>query len=165
MKATLTILFWLCFLGGTTWFFYDLLEYRHNPNQAVQATVGSGEKLEVVLQRNYRGHYVADGKINGQIVTFFLDTGATNVSIPEKVANRLGLKRGVPIQASTANGIATMYATKIERLSLGHIESNQVTASINPHMGGEEILLGMTFLKHLEMVQLGDKLTLRLPPQ
>jgi aspartyl protease family protein len=37
----------------------------------------------------------------------------------------------------------------------------QVRASINPNMQGNEVLLGMSFLKHLEFTQRGDSLTLR----
>ena len=34
-------------------------------------------------------------------------------------------------------------------------------ASINPHMQGEEVLLGMSFLRHLELVQRDRELTVR----
>lgn len=39
-------------------------------------------------------HYVAQGKVNGQPVTFLLDTGATLVAVPENTAKELGLRKG-----------------------------------------------------------------------
>jgi len=38
---------------------------------------------------------------------------------------------------------------------------NNVRASINPYMDGEEILLGMSALKQLELLQQGKTLTLK----
>jgi aspartyl protease family protein len=37
-----------------------------------------------------------------------------------------------------------------------------VAGNINPGMPGEVVLLGMSFMKDLELVQRGDTLTLRL---
>jgi aspartyl protease family protein len=118
----------------------------------------------VKLQRNRRGHYVASGTINGQPVVFFLDTGATIVSIPEPVARRLNLQRGVELQASTANGTVTTYSTELDSVAVGDIELHRVRASINPQMQSDEILLGMSFLKHLEFTQRGETLILRQYP-
>jgi len=39
-----------------------------------------------------------------------------------------------------------------------------VRASINPQSSDDNILLGMTFLKHLDFAQRGDQLTLRQRP-
>lgn len=145
-------------IGLVAFFFSDFLERRQNPNQSLSSTVD-----EVVLKRNRYGHYVAPGAINGQPVVFLLDTGATRVSIPAGLASRLGLKRGAPGIANTANGQVTVYSTTLDSVSLGGITQQGVRGSINPGMDGEEILLGMTFLKHLELVQRGDTLLLRVP--
>ena len=151
---------WLLLLGLLTLFFNDFLDKQHNPNQQV-ATVQRGEQQQVTLQRNKFGHYVASGMINQQPVVFMLDTGATDISIPENVANRLGLQRGRAVTYRTANGPAINYATKLESVSLGHITLYNLPASINPNVNHDEILLGMSFLKHLEFSQKGNTLTLR----
>lgn len=116
---------------------------------------------EVILQRNRMGHYVANGEINNQPVRFLLDTGATSISLPAEVAQRLGLKGTRKHQVETANGTITVSATRLHQVSLGGITLHNVRAHINPHMDGEDVLLGMTFLKHLEMIQRGNTLTLR----
>ena len=90
-----------------------------------------------------------------------MDTGATRVSIPAGVAARLGLTRGRPGRASTANGTIVVYATVLDRVTLGNLAMEGVHADINPHMQGDTVLLGMSFMKHLEMTQRGDRLTLR----
>jgi aspartyl protease family protein len=59
--------------------------------------------------------------------------------------------------------VVESWLTRIERLRLGPFEMRDVRAVIIPDMPGEEVLLGMSFLKHLELVQTGERLRLRLP--
>ena len=154
------ILCWIVLLGLLTIYFSRYLEQQNNPNQNLTATQ-NGQANEVQLQRNRYGHYVASGLINSQEVTFILDTGATDISIPEKVAQKLRLKAGIKIPVNTANGQINVYATTLNSVSLGSIELNDIRANINPYMQGEEILLGMSFLKHLHFSQQGDQLLIR----
>jgi aspartyl protease family protein len=156
---------WVLGLALLSFFFSDLLDKQNNPNQHINAVVSTSGVKEVILQRNREGHYLATGKINGQAVEFLLDTGASDVSVPQRVAQRLGLRRGPAAVYGTANGNITSYLTKIDSLNLGGIELHAVRASINPSMDGDTILLGMSFLKHLEFTQRGDTLIIRQYPQ
>ena len=152
---------WIALLAMLTWFFAGVIEEQYNPNQRVATSVSEGGVAETVLQRNRYGHYVATGEINESAVRFLVDTGASDVNIPAEVAARLALRRGAAQRANTANGTITVYATRLDQVRLGDIVLRDVRASINPHMGGEDVLLGMSFLKDLELVQRGDKLSLR----
>lgn len=154
-------LFWIVLLVlGVVWF-GDFLDKQRNPNQSLETRVGESGVREVRLQRNKFGHYVTSGKINGKPVTFMLDTGATGVAIPDSVASRLGVERGRPFRTQTANGIGTSYAAVLDSVSVGGIELSSVQAGITPGLTTEEILLGMSFLKHIEFTQRGDTLILR----
>lgn len=155
---------WLIVLFFLTLFFKDQLEKRQNPNQQIESLVDSRGIAEIVLTRNPAGHYVASGFINNHAVVFLLDTGATDVSVPGQVAKRIGLSKGRPLIYQTANGNTRGYATRLDSISLGDIELHNVRGGINPSMQSEHILLGMTFLKHLEFSQRGNKLTLRQYP-
>lgn len=152
---------WISLLGFGVFFFADLLEKQHNPNQAPETRQGTNGVTEVVLQRNKFGHYVTAGKINGKRVTFMLDTGATMVAVPASIAGELGLKSGRAIVYQTANGSATGFASMLDSVSVGEITMNDVRAGITPGLQGDEILLGMSFLKNIEFTQRGDTLTLR----
>ena len=157
------LLAWVIALGLLALMFSGVLERQHNPNQEVQSSVSAFGTPEVVLKRNRQGHYVTNGLINNQPVVFLLDTGATVVSVPQNVARRLGLKAGAPAYANTANGVITTYSTRLDSVAISKLELNNIAAHINPHMSGNEILLGMSFLKQLDMLQVGDTLTLRQP--
>jgi len=157
----MTVLAWLVVLGLVSAFFGGWMEKLDNPNQKVVSALHADGVREVVLQQNRAGHYVANGAINGHRVTFLLDTGATSVSVPASIAGPLGLKRGAPLRANTANGTVTTYATRLDEVQLGNISIENVRADINPHMQGTEVLLGMSFLRKLEFTQRGRELTIR----
>ncbi len=154
------IIGWLLALGLLTLFFSEYLSRQQNPNQDLARIEGSDAR-EVRLQRNRYGHYVASGLINGEPVTFILDTGATHISIPADVARRLNLKAGMAIPVETANGQIEVYVTRLDSVSLGGVESHNVRANINPYMDADEVLLGMSFLKHLHFSQEGAELIIR----
>ncbi|QZN90687.1 TIGR02281 family clan AA aspartic protease [Idiomarina abyssalis] len=151
---------WGLAIAMLVWFFEDKLQQQFNPNSQVQSHVDNGQ-VTVVLEQNRMGHYVARGKVNGQSVTFLLDTGATLVAIPEGLAQKLGLRKGRQGMSQTANGRVITYRTEIDRLQLGDIQLSNVAASITPGMDGDVILLGMSALKEFELMQKGDTLTLR----
>lgn len=152
---------WLVALGLLTLFFNHFLDKQNNPNQELTTRASQEGGYEVILQRNRSGHYVASGTINDKPVVFFLDTGATVVSIPSSIADNLNLQRGTPRLSSTANGTITTYSTTLDSIALGPIKLHQVPADINPYMLDDEILLGMSFLKHLDFSQRGDMMILR----
>ena len=140
--------------------FSEILDTQSNPNQSV-STTQTGEYREVSLLRNQNGHYVFDGEINHKKVTFMVDTGATTIAIPGELKQFLQLRAGPEISVSTANGSAMAYLTRLDHLAIGGIELYDIKASITPGMEGDQVLLGMNVLKHMELIQRGDKLIIR----
>ncbi len=109
-------------------------------------TAASGQ-ITVSIPQGHGGHYMAAGKINGEPVKFLVDTGATDVAIPMSVAKKVGLPLGTSFRTKTANGFGVGYETKIETIGLGDIELTGVKASVSEGLTGDEILLGMSFLR------------------
>ncbi len=165
MGRTMIYIAWILVLGLLTLFFSDILEQQHNPNRDLIAQSGDRPVTQVVLQRNRAGHYVASGRINGEVVRFLVDTGATDVAIPAALAQRLNLKKGRKGISRTANGDTTTYKTVLDSVDLGGLVQYDVRASILPGMMGNDVLLGMSYLKHLEIIQRGKELKLRRPAQ
>lgn len=142
-----------------TFVFSGLLENRRNPNQQVQSQRVDGG-IEVLLESDRQGHFIASGAINGRDVTFLVDTGASLVSVPEGLADRLGLERMAPITLETAAGRVQGWLTRLEEVRLGDIVQNNVRAAINPGRH-DTVLLGMSFLRELEMTQSDGTLRLQ----
>ena len=151
---------WLGLLFVLTLLADAYLERVNNPN-GDPATSTTGSMKEGVLQRNRSGHYVASGLINGKVVTFLLDTGATDVAVSDELATALGLRRGAYVTSQTANGVVTARQTMLSEVSIGDIRLHDVRATILSGMDDDEVLLGMSFLKQLELVQRGKQLLLR----
>ncbi len=155
---------WLAWIIGITllvFVFQDLLDEQWNPNTQPEFRLTQSGKAEVILQQNRQGHYLTKGKINEQEVVFLLDTGATNVSIPAHIADKLQLQSKGSHIAQTANGNVRVYQTQLDQLTIGNIYLYNVSASINPGMKSDEILLGMSALKKVEFSQSGKQLILR----
>lgn len=151
---------WIVALILLTYAFSQWLDKRYNPNDRPLSMSNNGIN-QVVLERNFQHHYIASGTINGAPVTFLVDTGATTVSVPAHLAEKLRLTPGAPQMANTANGVVETRATRIDELRLGSITLRDVRASLNPGMRGEEILLGMSALKNIEFSHRDGVLTLK----
>ena len=152
---------WVAIIGlmlGLTAFYHALTEQKGG----MISSDGIGASASVVLERERSGHYVAEGEINGQPVTFLVDTGATDVAVSEKMARALGLEFGPRIRVMTAAGPVGAWVTRLDSVRLGSLERFNVRATITPGLNGAA-LLGMSFLKHFSMQQEGDRLLIRRP--
>ena len=156
------VMVWLAIMGVIYWVFFVALARQENPN--TQRLLQQQPQGEVVLQRNRAGHYVADGEINGERVVFLLDTGATQVALSTQLARRLGLKSGAAVTLQTAAGPAMGYQTRLASVRLASIEMRDVAALVSDGLDPDTVLLGMNFLKRLDMTQRGDQLILKPVP-
>lgn len=150
---------WTLGLLISGYFFQSWIDYRENPNQIIS----SSKNTTITLKQNRRGHYLAKGTINGVQVTFLLDTGATQVSVPLKLAESAGLKQQGTHLVSTANGVIEVYQSNISEIKIGKLTMTNVSANINPFMTDNTVLLGMSFLKQFDLLQRNKKLTLSIP--
>ncbi|KMK92084.1 aspartic protease [Aeromonas enteropelogenes] len=143
------LLAWLSLMGLLTLYFHS------RPQQSVTA---SGELL---LRADQSGHYRLEGAINGQPVQLLLDTGATRITVPQRVAERLGLTAHGSSQVNTAAGFIRVGNGTIETLAMGPLTLYDLAIFINPAAAGDEVLVGMNALGRLELVQKERQLLLR----
>ncbi len=150
---------WLSALGllGGLYLFFSMLENSGGPGTV--SSVGPDGGAMVVIEQDRSGHYVAEGQINGHAVTFLVDTGATDVALPESTARAMGLDFGPKVTVMTAAGPAKAWVTRLDEVAVGGIRRANVRASIT---SGEfdGILLGMSFLRHYSLQQQDGKLVI-----
>jgi aspartyl protease family protein len=128
-------------------------------NIGVADSPGGG--TTIVLSADSGGHFWANGTINGKSVRFVVDTGATNVSMSQSQAERLGLdyrsgQRGI---SNTANGQVQAYRVPLTSVRIGEVEVYNVAATIVP-VTMDYVLLGNSFLTRFQMKRENDTLTL-----
>jgi aspartyl protease family protein len=123
-------------------------------------TTGGGN-ASVTLKADGRGHFLADGTINGAATRFLVDTGATLIAIPGDEARRLGLSFVNAPQGAvkTAAGVVPAYKIRLDTVRVGGITLNAVDAVVVDR-GLDVVLLGMSFLNRTEMRRDGETMVL-----
>lgn len=130
-------------------------DIRTTVGPAPQMTV-TGESIEV--PRSADGHYYLPVQVNGEPITFLVDTGASQIVLSDKDARRAGID---PNQlnyfgrALTANGEVRTAPVRLDTLTVGPITDQNVSAWINE---GElhQSLLGMDYLHRFSNIQFTD---------
>lgn len=117
-----------------------------------------GEGGTLVIGRGRGGHYFVDGAVNDHYLNFVIDTGATVVSLPQRVANEAGVKCQGKAEFRTANGNATVCTATIRELKLGSFTVRNVEAVFSP--GLDQPLLGMNVLQRFRVEQDGGEMRL-----
>lgn len=143
LKSAVIALIWLLLAVGLYYFF----DSKENPNTA--GNLGN-TSAEVTLARDLSGHYRAEAFINGVKTNVMVDTGATDVAISQRLADRLGIRSTDAIRTQTANGDSIAYMTRLASVKLGGIEARNVAAIITPNLEGD-MLLGMSFLGRMDV--------------
>ena len=152
------LLYWVAILAlmlGLTAFYQAVV--RQDGGMRLQQ--GEDGRVLVILQRQRSGHYNSEGEINGLPVNFLVDTGATDVAVSEDFARSAGLDFGPKITVMTAAGPVLGWMTRLDSVQVGALRLRNVRATITGGLG-EEVLLGMSFLKHFGIVQEGDTLVI-----
>jgi aspartyl protease family protein len=116
---------------------------------------------EIVLTAGRDGHFRTLGQINGKSVEFFVDTGASVVSLGQAEADRLGIdyKAGKPGMARTANGDVPIRLITLNSVRIGDVEVANVEAAVHPSSFGV-VLLGNSFLTRFQMRRENDVMRL-----
>ena len=117
----------------------------------LQEAAPSGAR-SLSIPRDARGHFQAEGRIEGQRIDFMVDTGASVIALNEKSAARFGLRpqRGdYNAVVTTANGTIKAARTRIAMLDVGGLVVRDVDAMVLPDEALSENLLGLSFLSRL----------------
>ena len=123
------------------------------PRTASAETVGQAGSRSLSIPRDTRGHFLAEGRIDGQRIGFMVDTGASVVALNETSAARFGLRpsRGdYNASVATANGTIKAARTRIAMVDIGGIVVRDVDAMVLPDTALSENLLGLSFLSKLK---------------
>ncbi len=127
---------------------------------AVAASAGDEEEpRETVLERSEGGHFYANVEVNGQLVRFLIDTGATGVALTEADAERIGLEfsRGEYEHVGMgASGPVRGKFVTLDKVSLDGKAARNVDGAI---LEGSDIsLLGQNYLGRFSVEMRGDEM-------
>lgn len=115
-------------------------------------TLAEGGRIEIPVSRD--GHYYVTAQLNGEAVRFMVDTGASDIVLTQRDAERIGLDLNALVylsRAQTANGSVAIAPTRIDRFELGGDSTTNLRAMVNE---GEmsNSLLGMAYLQRFAKI-------------
>lgn len=127
------------------------------PAVSAPAATADDEPRETVLERSDGGHFYANVEVNGALVRFLVDTGASGVALTEADAERVGLDfdRGAYEQVGVgASGPVRGKFVTLDKVSLDGKSAHGVEGAI---LEGSEIsLLGQNYLGRFSVEMRGD---------
>jgi len=127
--------------------------FDRSSSSETRVDLGTGT---ITLDRNSDGHFYADAQINGILIHFLVDTGATGIALTHEDARRAG----IPMSGSSmvigqgAGGDLTGEIVALDRVSLGPKEVRDMRAAVID--GGDISLLGQSFLSQFASVSIED---------
>jgi aspartyl protease family protein len=159
-------LIWLG-LGGSIFIGYafrdeGLVVFKRLSGELIPSSAQSSGQTEV-LRMGKDGHFNVDALVDGERIQFLIDTGASDVMLSPFDAKRLGFdlaKLKYSKRYNTANGIVNGAPINLSQISIGKINVNNISATVN---GADmnKSLLGMGFLKRLSRFEIaGNNLIL-----
>ncbi|HEX8401078.1 MAG TPA: TIGR02281 family clan AA aspartic protease [Allosphingosinicella sp.] len=118
---------------------------------------------ETHLRRQDNGHFYVDAEVNGRIVRFVVDTGASIVALTEEDARRIGIPfdpAEFQIVGKGASGDVRGASIMLSTVSVEGKKVHDVRGAII--QGGSVSLLGQSYLSALTSVNMSrDTMTLR----
>ena len=124
---------------------------------AAAASASASEPKETVLERMENGHFYANVEVNGELVRFMIDTGATTVAMTEKDAARVGLQFSPNEYTEVGMGAGGPIQGKLvtlDKVVLDGKEARGVEGTIL--QGGGMNLLGQDYLGRFSIEIRGD---------
>lgn len=131
-------------------------------NKQIGTIYRESSRTEVSLHKNNNKEYRTRVSINGRSSDAVVDTGATSVAMSSRHAEQLGIpyKNGRATAVATAGGVKKAFGITLGRVEVGDIKTQQIAAVViegeHPHV----ILLGMSFLEHINLQERDNILVL-----
>ena len=113
---------------------------------------------ETLLERSDGGHFYVDAEVNGELVHFVVDTGATSVALTVDDARRIGVPFSpseFQVVGSGASGPVRGKSIMLDKVS---VEGKEVRAVRGAVLEGLDIsLLGQTYLSRISTVEMSGE--------
>ncbi len=131
-------------------------------SQRIGSNYSAPEKREVTIRRDDRLQYLTQARFNGTTVQVLVDTGANLVAMSTEHAERIGVdyESGIETEVETASGVNDAWFIKLRSVDVGGIRVENVEATVIDGDYPSIVLLGMSYLRHVEMRESGGILSL-----
>ena len=133
------------------------------PTQVESVAVGSREPVETRIPRQRNGHFYVHATVNGQLIRFLVDTGATTVALTTEDADRIGEKvspSSFHVVGEGAGGPVRGERVTIESIEIEGKRVENVRGVVLEGLG--QSLLGQNYLSRMGSVEMtADEMIIR----
>jgi aspartyl protease family protein len=138
-------------------------ERRLQVSERISSTFTPRERPTVTVRRDARLQYRTTAEINGVRLPVLVDTGANIVALNSTQAAAVGIAPGDGTRAVVETAGATVVARRVQlgSVDVGGIRVDAVEATVIDGAQPRTALLGMSFLRHVELQERDGVLTLR----
>jgi aspartyl protease family protein len=128
-------------------------DYDVGVSQRISAVYTEQEEQRVLIPRNQNLQYLTSLSVNGRSAQGLVDTGANVMAMSARQAEALGIEylAAPPQTMSTASGTVRAYRVRLDSVEVGGIRVRNVVASVLEGSHPQQILIGMSFLEHVEI--------------
>ena len=126
---------------------------RLTVSRRIQTQFTIPDRREVRVVRDIANQYRIQAEINGSRTEVMIDTGANTVAMNSADARRFGVARisQNAVQLETAGGMINGWRAQIARIDVGGIVVQNVDAVVTEGDFPTTILLGMSYLNHVDL--------------
>ena len=112
----------------------------------------SNNSRSLEIRAGQGGHFATNARVDGRQIAFVVDTGASQITIRESDAARLGFhprRRDYSVRIQTANGEGRAALVDLGMVEVGNIVVRDIRALVVPDDALSVNLLGMSFLSRI----------------
>jgi aspartyl protease family protein len=131
-------------------------------SQRISSSYLQPKVLEVSITRDAALQYNTSAAINGHRVKVLVDTGANVIAMNSQHARAMGVDyaAGETLRVETASGMQGAKLVNLKSVEVGGIRIENVRGAVIEGGFPTKILLGMSFLKHVDIKESGGVLSL-----
>ena len=133
------------------------------PARAAAMAHATDKALDTVLERQPNGHFYVDALVNGKLVHFLVDTGASGVALTQDDARTVGITvdpTKFEIVGRGASGDVRGQRVDIHHIAIGQKEAWDLPSVVLTDM--DISLLGQTYLSQIGSLTIeNNRMTLR----
>ena len=166
------LLIWVVMILGlaTGWLYQDqakemVLRVAGGLAPGRPVTVSDEDGQAVLIRKSLNGHFEAAGEVNGEPVSFLIDTGATSIALSHDDALRIGFTEdglNYTLVINTANGKARAAPVRLNTVTVGSVVRSGLRAMVAEPGRLDQSLLGMNFMSSLTAFEMRrDEVILR----
>ncbi len=142
---------------------YQGKRHRLTLSDQISTSFSKSPRKSYSMSRDHFGHYKTVGFINGYKVEMLVDTGASYIAMNSQQAKQLGINfflDGRRHSVNTASGVVAAYGIMLDKVIVGGIEMRNISASVLVGEYPKQILLGMSYLNHVDIRESGGIMVL-----